>query len=404
MPPSLQRSAVHRAGTMPPSPGQQRPYGQDSVPMNIRRIGLVVALAWAALGCGDDAGASDADALDFSEFDRILTDYAAADDVEGLSAVVVHRERGVVHEAGYGAFEADRLYLIASSSKVLSAGVIMRLQDEGLLDVDEPIGTYVGDAFGEGHAELTLAQMLSNSSGLVGLVDDPTYAPYVCQYLPGGTLTECAEDIYTADDADDIVEPDTMFRYGGGQWQLAGGVAEVVSDKSWAELVEETYVEPCGTDSLGYTNEFSMAGTGYPDYFEGDVANLTATMNPSIEGGAYVTARDYGKLLLMHLRGGLCDDTRVLSMEAVAQMQEDRIAAAYDGSTGNPRLEGYGLGWWIDRDNPGVVVDRGAYGSLPWLDTERGYGVFIVMEGSSSEERSLMTEAKPVLDALFDSL
>jgi CubicO group peptidase (beta-lactamase class C family) len=38
-------------------------------------------------------------------------------------------------------------------------------------------------------AAITVAQLVSNSSGLPGLLDNPTYAPYLCQYLPNGTLT-----------------------------------------------------------------------------------------------------------------------------------------------------------------------------------------------------------------------
>ena len=73
--------------------------------------------------------------------------------------------------------------------------------------------------------------------------------------------------------------PDTQFRYGGGQWQLAGGVAEMASGETWAELVEATY-GPCDLDVLGYSNHYAMAfGDGgisgalsYPTFFMGDVA------------------------------------------------------------------------------------------------------------------------------------
>ena len=74
-----------------------------------------------------------------------------------------------------------------------------------------------------------------------------------------------------------------------------------------------------------------------------------------MEAGAYLSVEDYATLLWMHLRGGLCGDTRVLSKDAVARMQVDRIKEAYDGTTiflGQPseRFPGYGLGWWIAID------------------------------------------------------
>ncbi len=224
----------------------------------------------------------------------------------------------------------------------------MRLADEGLVDLDEPIGTYV--------------------------------------------------------DAADRVEPDTAFRYGGGQWQLAGGVAEVVSGKTWAELIDETYVQPCETPTLGYANQFQDSGLTYPPDFDGEVTNLTPTDNPSVEGGAYVSVSDYGKLLLLHLRGGLCGEARVLSDAAVERMRVDRILEVYGGSTGvGGSLEGYGLGWWVDRENPGVFMDPGAYGAITWLDASRGYAAFIALEASSELGVALAEQAKPALDAVFDA-
>jgi CubicO group peptidase (beta-lactamase class C family) len=359
----------------------------------------------ATLAPAVDAG-PDFSELDFSAFDQAVDAFVKQHGLKGASAVVVHRDGGELHAKGYGSFSQDRTYLIASCSKILSVGVLMRLADQGLVSFDTPVSTYLS-AWGSFKTDVKLAQAFSNSAGMVGLVDNPLYLPYLCQYTPSsGSLGDCAKTIYTADDAIDRKKPDSEFHYGGGQWQLAGGVAEVVSKKSWAELVQETYVAPCGTSSLGYTNQYEQAtlstlGLGavaYPGFFTGDVSTLPKTDNPSIEGGAYVQARDYGKILLMHLRGGLCGSTRVLSEAAVARMQEDRIGEVYGGSTGRDTLAGYGMGWWVDRAHPGVVVDPGAYGAVAYLDNTRGYGVFIAVEQSVGD---LVAATKPALDALF---
>ena len=389
-----------------------------SLPSRARGPALLLGLLLAA-GCGgDDDGSGDdggdggddvaepdaGEVGEFAELDDVINGFIEARGLDGAGVVVVDRDDGEVYVAGYGAFDADRLYMIASSSKILSVGILMRLADLEMLDIDEPIGTYLAKPFGDGKPELTLAQLVSNSSGLLGLADDPFYAPYLCQYLSAGTLSECAEVIYTADDAAERVEPDTAFRYGGAQWQLAGGVAEVVSGLSWPELLDETYVQPCGAATLGYGNEFESSGLDYPPDFDGDVDNLTPTENPNIEGGAYISVGDYGKLLLMHLRGGLCGDTRALSEDAVARMQVDRILEEYEGTTGvGGDLEGYGLGWWIDRENEGVFMDPGAYGAVPWLDLPRGYGAFIALESTSSVGAELASLAKPILDGIFDT-
>ena len=344
-----------------------------------------------------------ASGLDFTAFDSTVNAAIAADGLAGATVVIVRKDSGVVHLAGYGAFSKNRAFLLASASKILSVGVLMRLADQHIIDIDAPVGTYVGTAWGNEKASLTIAQMLSNGSGMVGLVDDPLYLPYMCQYRHVGTLAACAQKIYQAADSDQLVPPDTQFRYGGGQWQLAGGIAEIASGKSWAELIRETYVDPCGTATLGYTNQFAGVTRGYPSSFNGDAANAIPTDNPSIEGGGYITAADYGKILLMHLRGGMCGTNRVMSDSSVARMQQDRIGQVYNGVTNSAALQGYGLGWWVDRAHPGVVADIGLYGATAWLDTNRGYGVMILIEGNSTIGANLWLTTKPILDAMFDA-
>ena len=76
-------------------------------------------------------------------------------------------------------------------------------------------------------------------------------------------------------------------------------------------------------------------------------------------------------------------------------MQQDRIAAAYGGTTNRALRQGYGLGWWIDRSHPGVVADIGLYGATPWLDVARGYGAMILIEGNSTIGAQLGSRRSP---------
>lgn len=376
----------------------------------------MVCLAALLAGCsdGDEAGSAtstttttattEPTAADFSEIDGIIDDYVVDEALEGATLVVVDREDGIVHEHYAGEFGPDRVSLIASSSKMVTAGVLMRLDDLGLLDVDAPVAEVV--EWGVGNPQVTPVQLVSNSSGLVGLTDEPAYAPYLCQYLATGTMQDCAEQIFTTPDDDDrIVEPDTEFRYGGGQWQVAGAIAEIASGKSWAELIDETYAQPCGVTSLAYNNHFTQTQVlgggspfGYPAEFDADPTTLVATENPNMEGGAYIDPLDYATLLLMHLRGGRCGDTRVLSPEAVERMHTDRIASTYDGDTGVEDKAGYGLGWWVTTEDPSVIEDGGAFGSVPWLDLSDGYGVYLLVEDQARTGARLAERIRPLID------
>jgi CubicO group peptidase (beta-lactamase class C family) len=322
---------------------------------------------------------SPAGSYDFSAVGPIVQDFVDQRGLNGAGLVVVDRDDGVIHEQYWGEFGPDRISLVASSSKMITAGVLLRLQDQGLLDIDAPVAAVA--PWGAGNPSITPAQLLSNSSGLVGLLPEPGYTPYVCQFLPAGTLQDCAASIFTtAGDDADIVAPDSEFRYGGAQWQVAGAVAEVASGKSWAQLIDETYVQPCGLTTLGYNNHFAQLGAvtfDYPTAFKGDPSILQPTDNPNMEGGVYIAPGDYAKLLLMHLRGGRCDGGQVLSQAALDRMHADRIGPTYGASAGEDT--GYGMGWWVDRIS-GRINDPGAYGSVPWLDLADGYGAYLIVE------------------------
>ena len=333
---------------------------------------------------------------DFSAVSPIVQSFVDEHDLNGAGLIVVDRDDGVVHEDYWGEFSADRISLVASSSKMITAGVLLHLADEGLLDMDAPVADAVD--WGSGNPTVTPAQLVSSSSGLPGLADLPP--SHACQFLVAGALQDCAATIFTTPDDDaDVIPPDTDFRYGGGQWQVAGGLAEAVSGKSWSELIDEIYVAPCDLDTLGYTNPFTQSeiggdGLNYPSLFDGDVTRLVPTDNPNMEGGAYVTTGDYAKLLLMQLRGGTCGDEQVLSQASLDRMQSDRIGEVYGGEA-MPGL-GYGMGWWVVKSS-GLLIDPGAFGAVPWLDLDDGHGAYLVIEADATTGYLLASE-------LFDTV
>ena len=325
-----------------------------------------------------------ATARDFSAVTEAVQSFVDERELNGAGLIIVERDEGVLYHEHFGEFDENRISLIASSSKMISAGVLLSLQEQGLVDINAPISEQV-DWAGD-QTEVTPAQLVSNSSGLVGLGPNLLYPPYICQWIGDEELENCGATVLASPaDDEDTISPDTEFRYGGAQWQVAGAVAETLSGKPWATLINEIYNEPCGLDSLGYINLGQVPGDGgfgYPTAFNGDPDGVEPTENPNIEGGAYVTTGDYGTLLLMHLQGGMCGDTQVLTQESLDTMHADRIVTAYEGDAGGPGT-GYGMGWWIDRET-GRISDGGAFGTVPWLDLDDGYGAYLVIEDSST--------------------
>ncbi|MEO1059969.1 MAG: serine hydrolase [Actinomycetota bacterium] len=331
----------------------------------------------------------------FAAIDPIVSAFVDDNELNGAGLIVVDAVDGIVLHEHWGEFSEDRISLIASSSKMISAGVLLHLADDGLLDLDAPVAD-VAD-WGDGNPDVTPAQLLSNSSGLVGLAPNPFYEPYLCMFDAEAVLEDCGQAIFTTPDDDgDVGPPDTAFDYGGAQWQVAGAVAEAASGQTWDQLIDEIYVQPCGLETLAFNNHFAqLPSLGYPTEFAADPSTLAATDNPNIEGGAYVTTGDYGELLLMILRDGRCGDEQVLSPEALDAMLDDRIGAVYGGDAAPGT--GYGLGWWIDRDT-GLRSDPGLYGATAWLDLEDGYGAYLVIEATGDEGLELALQLGPVID------
>ena len=90
----------------------------------------------------------------------------------------------------------------------------------------------------------------------------------------------------------------------------------------------------------------------------------------------------------------MCGDNRVHSTESLDRMHEDRIGRVYDGGavdflTG--KTWGYGMGWWSDRET-GRINDPGAFGTMPWLDLDDGYGAYLVREATFQDGAALYNE------------
>ena len=347
---------------------------------------------------------------------EIIQDYVDENGLNGASFIVVDRDAGVLYEEHTGELGPGRIAMIGPLSEMISAGVVLRLHEDGLLDVDAPVADVV--AWGSGNPEVTLAQLLSHSSGMVGGLPSQFYAPYTCSVMFIGSLQGCGETIFTTPDDDvDLVPPDTNFGWPGtgADYQVAGAVAEAASGKTWAELVDETYA-PCGLEVLAYNNPwfqlpFDPATFAYPSAaFDGDPSTLAPTDNPSIEAGAYTTPEDYAALLLMHLRDGMCGDQRVLSTESLERMHEDRIARVYDG--GNPAWDpetgdatggvwGYGMGFMMDREVGGRPGMATPFGQQTWMDLDTGYAALLLLESSFPDALALYDL---VPDALHEAI
>lgn len=332
---------------------------------------------WACDGNSDSKPGEKQPVYDFSRVDARLQQFVEdSDQTEGISVVIVEGDQGTVHEAAFGDHPENIVTLLASVSKFASVTLIMAIdEDEAVdFDIDKPIKNYFP---WEGvYGEATTAQLMSNTSGIPGIFSSEASAEYGCQNDPDYDFENCAKLIYSTE-LSDSNPPGTVFDYGGAQWHLAGALASQVTNSDWNQAFDKYVAGPCGLEVYKYGNmaaQDKYVFTGHPDSLEG-------TGNPHSGGGAISSLRDMAKLLLLHVRGGMCGDVRVLSPEAVQATQINRI----EGLT-NPIFPGrsYGMGWWGRDDLPSTVFyDSGAFGSVAWIDTRQNVGGFVAIDDYS---------------------
>ncbi len=257
-----------------------------------------------------------------------------------------------VYAKSFGTFTGNEVVGMASASKLPSVSAIMTLVDDGLISLATTVAEYFPEYVGTVKGTITLAQMLSHSTGLP--------AQHVCMNNQAATtLDQCARDVLAGRQA---YPPGTAFDYGGASFMIAGRIAELVTGQSWAALFEERISGPLGLTSWTF----------------GDTAN------PRVPGGLVSSVADYDRFLAMVEAGGVHAGTQIVSAASIAAIRQDRIAGLVRGTTRASSFEGYGLGVWIEEvgaDGAATEIsDPGAYGTWPWIDFARGYRGLLFMD------------------------
>ena len=247
-----------------------------------------------------------------------------------------------------GGWTPSRAEHLMSSSKWLSAAVLMSLVDDESLQLDEPVVArlpWFADHDGA-KAAITLRHCLSLTTGLP--------ARHLSIMDPSITLRESVGHIAREPL---LAAPGEAIVYGGNGFQVAGLLAEVATGESWNSLVERRLCRPLG-----------LADTRFED---------GRSRNPWLAGGARSSLIDMAAFLRLQLSGGVGRHGRVLTQWALAEMARDQApdARVLQSPFGDGRR--YGLGVWLDEvAADGTVIRVGSHGgagSIPWFHRAAGY-------------------------------
>ncbi|MCL2428225.1 MAG: beta-lactamase family protein [Alphaproteobacteria bacterium] len=163
----------------------------------------------------------------------------------GCIIAILHRGRIVLDRAfGYADLAAREhltprhRFRIASHSKSFTAAGVMKLREQKILRLDDPIGAYV-KRLNRRIAEVTLAQLLSHSGGVVR--DGPDAGQF------SGRRPFLAADELLADlQLPPAIEPNTRFKYSNHGYALLGLAIEALTGEPYAKWIRREIVDRAG--------------------------------------------------------------------------------------------------------------------------------------------------------------
>jgi len=252
---------------------------------------------------------------------------------------------GARGEVDSGAPDNLTLYRIGSITKSLVATVVMRLRDEGKLDLNDPLDKHVpGTNFGS----VTVAQLLSHSGGLTSESPGSWW-----ERTPGGTWDELNESLRP----DEVKHrPGRRFHYSNVGYGVLGELVARLRGGSWLDAVRSEILQPLG---MSHTTDRPRGrhAKGYAVHPFADVL----LPEPEHDAGAMAPAGQLWSCVddLARWTAFVGGDTgEVLHPDTVAEMRE---AAVIDDS--GPWNSGYGLGLQLVQVNGKRLA--GHTGSMP---------------------------------------
>lgn len=224
-------------------------------------------------------------------------------------------------------------YRIGSITKTFVAVEVLRMRDEGLLDLNDPLGRHIDDApFGH----VTVAQLLSHTSGLQAETNGPWW-----ERTAGGTwegLMACKPALK--------FRPGAKFHYSNVGYAVLGELIRRLRGLPWDQVVRRELLEPLGMRRTSVRPQAPTA-QGLGVHPRADLLHV----EPEHDAGAMASAGQLWSTVedLSRWAAFLAGETGgLLSADTLDEMRspialDDRSGAAWTGA--------YGLGcevWNLD--------------------------------------------------------
>lgn len=276
----------------------------------------------ALLGCNNNPGKTKPEKIDFLV-------KKAFEDKEFIGNVLVADKGEIVYKKSFGKSDqqnglqnADTTrFLIASVSKPITAILILRLVDNGTLKFDDTVDKYFTNLDSK-VGKITIHQLLSHTSGINEIINEEKNMD-IKVLISKATLA---------------FEPGSDFQYSNSGYVILKEIAQMVTGREYAELLQTEIFDPAGMTSSGVArnSELDKMASGYKDATQAEAAAIDFPLqNVDGAGSIYSTTEDLYKL------DRALYSERLLSARMKEQMLNQHVP------------EKYGYGWFV-RERGGV--------------------------------------------------
>lgn len=167
-------------------------------------------------------------------------------------SVLLAKKDIVLVRQGYGMANLDKnlpntpntIFRIGSVTKQFTALAIMQLQEQGKLNVKDPVHTYLPD-YPHGD-QITIHNLLTHTSGIPNLTEFPDFLATMGQQLT------VEQNLAKFKDKPLDFEPGSVFRYSNSGYIVLGAIIERVSKQTYEDYVSEHIFQPLGMNDSGF--------------------------------------------------------------------------------------------------------------------------------------------------------
>ena len=241
--------------------------------------------------------------------------WLAAFEVPGVAVALV-RDGRLTWSKGYGRAELargvavtpDTVFQVGSISKPLTAWGVMRLVQQGKLDLEAPVERYLTrwhlppSPFDP--ADVTIGRLLSHTAGL----NSQDYSPISTRPLPSleQSLSGESGGVKARSGTDDVritMEPGQQRSYSNGGYTLLQLVIEEVTGEPFARYMQREVLDPLGMTHSSFTFQEDLRAQSATGYDDAGRAVPRSALTEQAAGGLQTTARDLASFVSAGMTG-----------------------------------------------------------------------------------------------------